>query len=317
MRRYLGLLFFLTTISYSQNYHKVDSLVSLYPKNFNKIEDLVSKIAFDFSTNEEKIRAVFYWVSTSISYDVDFSMKIEKDKLNAFSYKTTSELIQKEKKFNSELALKTFNTKLGVCHGYSAVFNELVSKLGIEAKLIRGDLKSNPFQIGNNIDVNHGWNVVKINEQWKFVDCTLASGKISSKTQQFVFDYNDVYFFQKPELFFLNHYPEDEKWLLVKNKSKIDYTKLPLYYVDYFSNQSNIVLPSEGLITTKNNFIIDLKNFDFESNYLQYIFSSDKNRSNIELNPNSTQFIISLENRSNQILNIFINGKPLVSYLVR
>ena len=93
------LIFLLSNISFAQNYSKVDSIVNLYPKNISKIDDLISKINSDFSTSTEKIRAVFFWITNNISYDVEFSKKIESQNIYAFSYKTNAELIQKEKKF--------------------------------------------------------------------------------------------------------------------------------------------------------------------------------------------------------------------------
>ena len=55
----------------------------------------------------------------------------------------------------------------------------------------------------------------------------------------FKFYFNDAYFFTNPDRFFLNHYPADEKWLLVA-KSKTDFAPLPVFFGGYFQNNYEI-----------------------------------------------------------------------------
>lgn len=58
---------------------------------------------------------------------------------------------------------------------------------------------------------------------------------------------------------FLNHYPEDKKWLTI-NKSKLDFSKLPLYYRDYFKGNYEI-FPKNGIISSATpNFHLEIKN---------------------------------------------------------
>jgi transglutaminase/protease-like cytokinesis protein 3 len=304
----------ITSLNYSQNFSKVDSLVSLYPSDYVNIDDLVLKINSDFSNESDKARAIFCWVCKNISYDVEFAKKLEFETINAFSYKTEKELIEKEKKFNSNLALSTFLSKTAVCYGYSALYCELAIKLGLECKLIRGNLKNAPSQIGANLEINHGWNIVKVNGEWKFIDCTIAAGKISSKTQKFVFDYNDAYFFTEPKLFFLNHFPENEKWLFVDKKSKVDYINLPIYFPDFLRNESKLILPEIGNFSDKDLFEIKFNNFNIDHDYLEYKFSNDTQKVYVEFNFKPSNYTISLENKANQTLQIFINKKLIVMY---
>jgi transglutaminase/protease-like cytokinesis protein 3 len=312
----INLILFLlaTNFFYSQSFEKIDSLVDSYPKVFIKIDDLVLKINSDFSSESERARAAFYWICKNISYDVEFSNKLKSQNIQAFSYKTDKELIEKDKKFNSDLALSTFNKKIAVCYGYSALYNELANKLGIECKLIRGNLKSDPSQIGSKLETNHGWNVVKINGEWKFVDCTLAAGNISSKTGQFVFNYNDIYFFTEPKLFFLNHYPDDEKWLLINDKSKVDYINLPIYFPDFIKNESKLMLPDVGVFTDEEIFDIKFVDFNIDDDYLEYRFSGDTKNEYVEFDIKPSNYTISLKNKGNQSLLLFINRKIIAGY---
>ena len=112
---------------------------------------------------------------------------------------------------------------------------------------------------------------------------------------------------------FLNHFPEDEKWLLLNNKTKTDYINLPLYFVSYLKNTSIIGLPKKGICSQYINFEIKLDNFDC---YIDYIFSEQNQRSYIDLYEEPSMILIPLRDKANQILYIFLNGNLLVAYKV-
>lgn len=311
---FLLYLLFSFNYFYPQSHQRVDNLVENYPTNFINIEELVIKINSDFVNQIDKARAIFYWICKNISYDVEFSEKLETQNIRAFSYRSDKELIDKEKKFNLYLALTAFKSKKAVCNGYAALFSEIANKLGLESKLIRGDLKYDSYQLEVDLQTNHSWNVIKINDEWKFVDCTLAAGKISSKTNQFVFDFNDFYFFTNPDLFFLNHFPDDEKWLLADDKSKLEYLNLPIYFPDFFNYYSSLVLPKKGVFSNNDVFEIVINDFDIENDFIEYKFTNDLNKTPILLDPNSNRYQISLNNRTNQFLNLYVNTRLVAVY---
>lgn len=311
---FLLYLLFSFNYFYPQSHQRVDNLVENYPTNFINIEELVIKINSDFVNQIDKARAIFYWICKNISYDVEFSEKLETQNIRAFSYRSDKELIDKEKKFNLYLALTAFKSKKAVCNGYAALFSEIANKLGLESKLIRGDLKYDSYQLEVDLQTNHSWNVIKINDEWKFVDCTLAAGKISSKTNQFVFDFNDFYFFTNPNLFFLNHFPDDEKWLLADDKSKLEYLNLPIYFPDFFNYYSSLVLPKKGVFSNNDVFEIVINDFDIENDFIEYKFTNDLNKTPILLDPNSNRYQISLNNRTNQFLNLYVNTRLVAVY---
>lgn len=312
---FIRLFLFFITIGYSQDYSKVDSLVNLYPKDFNKIDDLVSKIALDFSSNEEKSRAVFYWVCNSISYDIEVSKKIEEEKPNAYSYKTEKERILKEKKLMFDSATSAFKSKKAVCYGYAALFYEISKKLGLECELVQGDLKSNFSQINGTIQLNHAWNVIKIRNEWRFIDCTIAAGNISAKTNQFDFKFNDAFFLTNPELFFLNHYPEDKKWLLV-NKSKEEYLQLPVYFPDFFQSDIKIISPVLGLLSNKKNEKIILSNINLEKDIVRCYFGNTNKFVILNYNEINNSYEVPLENIQDDYIILFVNKTPLVTFKI-
>lgn len=311
----IGFLLFFQINVHSQDFEKVDQIVAAYP-TFATQSDLINRINLDFKLPSEKARALFYWICNTISYDVDFYNRIESENIQAFSYKTEKEFQEKNKKFNEDLASKTFQTKKAVCDGYSALYKILANKLGLECELVRGDLKSDPEQIGNKPTTNHSWNAIKIDGQYKLIDCTLAAGTISSKTQSFVFDYNDVFFCTDPKLFLYNHFPDDAKWLLT-NTTMAYYQGLPVFFADYLKDSTNIGLPKKGMLSDSEAFVIDVANFNMENGYVEYLFDNEKHRETIDFEASQSDYNLKISGYSGHKLFIFVNGKIYAAYLIK
>ncbi|MFV8375479.1 transglutaminase domain-containing protein [Flavobacterium sp. LB1P62] len=311
---FLSLSFF--DIAYSQKYRLVDSIVDGYPKVTITADQLVELINKDFSKQDEKARAVFKWVTANISYDVDLAKAMESKPIYAFSYKTEKEKEIKEKKFKLDLVGNAMVSRKAVCHSYAALVEYLCVRAGLEAKIIIGNLKSDPSEIGALPNsMNHAWNVVKIDNDWKFIDATLAAGFISLKTNSFKFYFNESYFFTNPERFFLNHYPLDEKWLLTK-KNKKDFAQLPLFFGNYFQNNYQLIKPESGLYLTSEgeNFIFAIKGLD---QYDTVEYSSSINNKIIYLDQkNDLDYTIYLADKKNSFVSIFVNRKIIAIYKI-
>ena len=318
--KYIRIVIFILLISnysYSQKYIIVDSIVEAYPKYLINADKLVELINKDFSKQDEKARAVFRWITTNIAYDVDLGKLMDSKSIYAFSYKTEKEKEIKEKKFKSDLVTNTMVSRIAVCHGYAALVEYLCLKLGLETKIVIGNLKSDPSQIGKlpNI-INHAWNVIKIDNTWKFIDATLGAGFISGKTNLFKFYFNEGYFFTDPERFFLNHYPSDEKWLLI-NKNKNDFAQLPLFFGFYFENNYQMIKPESGLYSSaKNeNFTFAIKGLDTYDD-VGYYFDNENKLKSMNQEDNSKDFNISLSDKKDGYLSLFVNGKILAIYKI-
>lgn len=317
--KYLLFVFFSMTFfdcAYSQKYILVDSIVDSYPKEVLNSDQLAELINRDFSKEDDKARAIFKWVATNISYDVDLAKTMQSKSNNAFSYKTEKEKEIKEKKFKLDLVTNTMISRKAICHSYAALIENLCLKSGLEAKIIIGNLKSDPSQIGilpN--DANHAWNVVKIGDDWKFVDATLAAGFISPKTNSFKFYFNDSYFFTPPERFFLNHYPLDENWLLVK-RDKNDFAQLPLFFGTYFQNNYKLTNADYGLIPTSKseNLVFAIKGLD-EYDTVEFASSFDNKITYLD-QKNDVDFTISLLDKKKSFVSIFVNGKIIAIFKI-
>jgi transglutaminase/protease-like cytokinesis protein 3 len=302
-----------STFSYSQ-YENVDAIVKEYPRSFSNPQKLADKINADFSKPDEKARAIFTWIGSNVKYDMKAYYKISNNAI-AYSYTTQEDKMEKDREFRLKLVNNTLRSGKAVCEGYSSLFTELCSLTGLESVIITGTSKSHYSQIGKLPTASdHAWNAVKIDGKWKLVDATWGAGIVDSETKKFRPYFNDSYFFTDPEKFFLNHYPDDEKWLMT-DKSAEDFAALPFYYPQYL--KSNYIINADlGFISFPKNVAVkfNIRNLQ-DSDRLYYITS----RNNIldKLNVDSdNNFVIYPSPKLSGYLTIFVNEKPLVSYKI-
>jgi len=92
-------------------YAAVDKAALAMPADkTNSTTAIAAYINSNFQTQTDKVRAIFIWVATNVSYDVD----------NMFAFN--------EKETTREKIDKVLRTRKGVCEHYAALFNELCEK---------------------------------------------------------------------------------------------------------------------------------------------------------------------------------------------
>ena len=121
------LLFSFTMNSWAQvenNYNLVDEKMAIIPLSMtNSTTEIANYILQNFFTESEKIRAVFYWTTSNISYD--FEGMFDPFHLDSPEVKIA----------------KTLKSKKGVCIHYSEVFNDIANRVGIKTYIIPGYCK--------------------------------------------------------------------------------------------------------------------------------------------------------------------------------
>ncbi|HEX8268989.1 MAG TPA: transglutaminase domain-containing protein [Flavobacterium sp.] len=313
----LSFLFLIFGSAYSQDYSAVDTKVKSYPI-FAKPELLANKINADFNTEDDKARAIFTWIASNIKYDMVEYMGTGGVKQVAFTYRTPEEKARKVKQFNMEIVSKTWRTRKAICHGYAELFNHLAELTGLESKMIPGTSKSHPTQIGKFPSVaDHAWNAVKTNGKWHLIDATWAAGGVDGATNKFFEKFNDSYFFTDPEIFFLNHFPEDDKNLM-SNKTREEFAALPLYYGDYLESDFTIEAPNKGIITAKSaNVPFRFKNLSADR--ISYVLSNNNVFKGVipVRNGDISEFDIFLDKNFSGYLTIFVDGSSVVSYKIQ
>jgi hypothetical protein len=206
------ILSFKTAVAYEDDarYAAIDRYALAAPASVTKsVKELSAYLTKPFRTDEEKARAIFRWITDNISYDVEGFFSGRE------SASTSSDVLQ---------------SRSSVCSGYSTLFEELGNAAGLQVATIDGYAKGFGYQPGDRIpdESNHTWNAVKINGEWKLIDCTWGAGKVEDD-HAYRKEYEPYYFFTKPEEFVYRHFPKEKLWqLLPRPISRQEFLNLPL-----------------------------------------------------------------------------------------
>lgn len=142
-----------------------------------EIIELAGQITNGLTTDREKTEAIYKYVASNISYDVE-------------KYKT--------KNYNwDDSALKTLELKKGICQDYAYLTIALLRASNVEARLIEG----NAF--GGFWPQKHAWVEAKVDGNWLTMDPTWGAGYI--KDDAFVAQYTADYFDPNPTEFEKSH----------------------------------------------------------------------------------------------------------------
>lgn len=191
MRKFLLIIvLFISTLSFGQ-FEAIDTKMDEIPESVeSSTTSIANYISENFTTDDDKIRAVFYWIAATISYDVE----------NMFNQPPNQTVDFKIK--------RTLETKKGVCMHYAEVFKDIASKVGLRTVIIDGYTK----QDGKIVTIGHSWNASKINGTWYLFDPTWGSGYVNN--QQYFRELNNDFFKADVVQFGLSHMPFDYLWQL-------------------------------------------------------------------------------------------------------
>lgn len=190
MKRFLLLSLYLLAFgtAYCTDYSKIDKQSETVPPNFKTPKEIARYLTHKLSSPTDKVRAIYYWITHNISYDVA--------KLNKTGFYSD----------NSDLVNEVLASRKGVCSNYSALFKACCDAVGIESYIIDGYIRQN----GKLILVGHSWNAVKIAGQFYNIDATWGAGYLAKG--KFVQHFNDAEFMIQPTEFIKTHMPFDPVW---------------------------------------------------------------------------------------------------------
>lgn len=173
-------------------YTIVDAKMAVIPPNAaNSTEAIAKYINANFKTENDKIRAVFYWTASNISYDVEnmFAVNI---------METPQDRIT-----------KTLKTKKGICGDYAMIFSEIVNLVGLKSIVVEGYTK----QYGKVATLAHAWCAAKIENKWYLFDPTWGSGYVNNK--KYTRKINNIHFKVSPSKMINSHMPFDYLWQFI------------------------------------------------------------------------------------------------------
>lgn len=190
------LLFFISSVAQNSttDYTSVDDKMNDIPLDFCTSTDKVSSyIRMHFQSDSDKIRAAFYWTTTTLNYDV---ANMFNQNLNP----TSQEKIENALKY-----------RIGVCMHYAAVFNKIVTSLGIQSYEVLGYTRQNDKESM----ISHAWCVAKIGTNWYAFDPTWGGGSVSNGV--FFKKLNNRWYKVPPAKMIESHMPFDYLWQILEN----------------------------------------------------------------------------------------------------
>jgi hypothetical protein len=151
----------------------------------------------------QRAKAVHDWVADRIAYDG---------------------LARRTGKIPAQDAASVFHARKAVCAGYSHLFAAIARHAALEAVYVVGDARDAGLRAEGE---SHAWNAVKIAGAWHLVDATWDSGYLEG--DRFVKAYRTSYFVTPPEIFGVDHHPNDRRWQLRDAPiSRAAFLRLPL-----------------------------------------------------------------------------------------
>lgn len=187
----------------------LDNYAKNAPEHVSKnLKSLAKYLSLRANNDTEKARLVFSWVAHHIRYD-------------DVAYNT--------KHYSDEKPATVLKRRLAVCAGFSALFESLAKEIGLEVQVISGYAKG----YGNErhvAKINHDWNAVQIDGEWKLIDVTWGNGfgreTVRGLKSEKKFD--DFWFFTPPEQFVFSHLPESRRWQLIRKELSLrEFNMLP------------------------------------------------------------------------------------------
>lgn len=305
----LVLLLATSLFSWGQDYDfsKVDATVTFYSDQFRTTQEVSNQIKQDFSQPQDQLRAAYTWIIRNIAYDPEEYLTYQ------FQYRELAERDSKLASTREDIIKRTMYGKTAVCEGYALALERICEELGINAYVVRGDVKRDVTDIGRPFEKNHMWLIAIVNQKPVIMDPTWGAGRfIESFQREPSYAFYDV----KPEHFLKTHYPEvfDDTYVDVPI-SQDSFSKWPLIIPE--NVQLDDIQPKNGILKYK-----DLKNgIDFSLSVkpektLLYTFDDGVMReAKIVKEGDALSFFIRTKSRTSRVV-IFDGNKPLVAYLV-
>jgi transglutaminase/protease-like cytokinesis protein 3 len=336
------LIFYLAAAAQTKNasFSLIDKRVKTI--DFSDPDTLARKLTEPYKTDIEKVRSIFKWITENIAYDVQGYHNAKGVYDGLWELSISSNASDTYSDYNSRVVRKVLKEKKAICDGYSRLFKTLCDYSKIRCEIINGYIRWASDPIGEYTNRRHAWNAVYINNSWKLIDATWASGYCDSEVTIFTKYYSDFYFFTKPVEFFNDHYPTENKWSLLPNTPSLyQFYNFPFYYPAFYEFKIVSLNPTSGFITvtSKNRKVqFELETNDkskylyaYESPYqetqtnqtVKYLDSleaegiSDDYDPNYKLENKRIIYTYEIKSEKAQKLNVVYNGKLILTYGIR
>ncbi|KAK5627154.1 hypothetical protein RRF57_002869 [Xylaria bambusicola] len=130
---------------------KNSRFVSNLPPMTTSVTLATTYVCRPYRSDVQRLRAIFVWVAEQVNWEEDFEGEVD-----------TRRVIQ---------------TRRACVEEYAALVHEMCAAIGIHSEIVRGYLKT-PGEVPEASIVprpNHWWNAVLVDDEWRMIDCCLAS----------------------------------------------------------------------------------------------------------------------------------------------
>jgi len=183
----------------------------------------------------ERLKALHDWVADRVAYDVA-------------SYRSGH--------IPAQDAETIFVRRSSVCAGYANLLEALARAADLEVVVIVGDSRTMSNDLSGQ---GHAWNAAKLDGRWYLLDATWDSGYVNGAT--FTRRYSTAYFLTPPQVFNVDHFPDDPNWqLLERPRSRGEFTRQPALTPTFFASGLELLTPDRSQIDVHGQLEIRLNN---------------------------------------------------------
>jgi transglutaminase/protease-like cytokinesis protein 3 len=170
-----------------------------------------------------RVKALHDWVADRIAYDAP-----------AYTAGT----------YPPQDAETVFRTRTAVCAGYARLMVELGRAIDEEIVYVVGDARVRDSVSGE----PHAWNAVRIDGDWYLMDVTWDAGHLDG-SGRFVKRYETTSFLTPPEVFGLDHLPDEPEWQLrAQPLGRGEFNRQPMLRAAFFAVGLRLIEPARSQI---------------------------------------------------------------------
>ncbi len=215
---------------------KVHPLVQAIPPDIEGSYEQVAKYVREREPDvRQRIKALHDYVADRIAYD---AVALADDAIP------------------TQEARAVFEARKGVCAGYANLLNAMAKVTGDEVVVVVGDSRSEADGVDGG---GHAWNAAKIDGKWFLIDPTWDAGVVQGRS--FEKRYSTLYLFTPPEVFGVDHLPDDSSWQLRSSPlTRGDFIRQPMLRANFFARGFRLERPDRSQVTVSDALEIALDN---------------------------------------------------------
>ncbi|MBI2376981.1 MAG: hypothetical protein HYV07_23475 [Deltaproteobacteria bacterium] len=143
-----------------------------------------------------------------------------------------------------------------VCAGFARLMVEIARAADLDVRFVIGSSRE---QDGDAMAIDHAWNAAELDGRWYLIDATFDSGAVEDG--RFVKRLGTYYFLTPPEIFGVDHFPEDPSWQLRDPAlSRAEFLRQPKLSPEFFAHGLGLLAPDRAQVAVSQRFEARISN---------------------------------------------------------